>query len=81
MTKYAMDSTSSRVIPLTDESPSWTKHMNQADLVIEAVFEDLGLKHKVIKQVKKKKKKRRMTIDETNTAYTLSLCVSLTNLD
>ena len=52
ISKYQFDSTTSRVIPLTDETASWGQHFRQADLVIEAVFEDLGLKHRVIKQVR-----------------------------
>lgn len=35
MTKYAFDAATSRVVPLTDDSPSWGKHFGQADLVIE----------------------------------------------
>lgn len=52
MTKYEFDSTTSRVVPLTDDTASWGKHFQKADLVIEAVFENIDLKHKVIKQVK-----------------------------
>jgi enoyl-CoA hydratase / long-chain 3-hydroxyacyl-CoA dehydrogenase len=51
MTKFEYDSTNSRVVPLTDESASWAAHAGKADLVIEAVFEEISLKHKVIKQV------------------------------
>lgn len=35
MTKYQFDATTSRVVPLTDDSPNWGKHFSQADLVIE----------------------------------------------
>jgi 3-hydroxyacyl-CoA dehydrogenase len=52
MTKYDFDSTTSRVVPLADDTASWGKHFQKADLVIEAVFENIDLKHKVIKQVK-----------------------------
>ena len=36
---------------LTDDSASWKQHFGQADMVIEAVFEDLDLKHKVIEEM------------------------------
>jgi len=51
MSKFDYDTVTSRVFPLSDDSSSWSKHFNKVDLVIEAVFEDIGLKHKVIKQV------------------------------
>jgi enoyl-CoA hydratase/long-chain 3-hydroxyacyl-CoA dehydrogenase len=51
MTKYAYDTTTSRVVGLTDESANWGKQFGKADMVIEAVFEDLSLKHKVIQQL------------------------------
>lgn len=51
MTNYEKDVIMSRVIPLSDEDEVWKKHMGQTDLVIEAVFEDMALKHQVIKQV------------------------------
>lgn len=46
MNPFERDVTSSRVIPLADNNPAWPKHFSKADMVIEAVFEDLGLKHK-----------------------------------
>ena len=39
------------VVGLTDDDKMWGKHFQKADMVIEAVFEDLSLKHKVIAQV------------------------------
>jgi len=39
-----------RVIPLEDELPYWQDHFKNADLVIEAVFEDLAVKHRIIEQ-------------------------------
>jgi enoyl-CoA hydratase/long-chain 3-hydroxyacyl-CoA dehydrogenase len=39
------------IVPLSDNSPSWKQHLGQADLVIEAVFEDINLKHSVIKEM------------------------------
>jgi enoyl-CoA hydratase/long-chain 3-hydroxyacyl-CoA dehydrogenase len=43
--------TSARLIPLHDEVESWKKHFSQADLVIEAVFEDITVKHRVLKEM------------------------------
>lgn len=41
----------SRIIGLHDGNPNWIRHFKQADLVIEAVFEDIKVKHAVIKQM------------------------------
>jgi len=49
MTKNARDVTMSRIVGLTDQH-DWQRHFKKADLVIEAVLEDLNLKHKVISQ-------------------------------
>lgn len=38
----------SNVTGLTDEMPSWERHFARADMVIEAVFEDLELKKKIV---------------------------------
>jgi enoyl-CoA hydratase/long-chain 3-hydroxyacyl-CoA dehydrogenase len=51
MTLYDHDSTLAQVVGLTDDIPAWTRHFGQADLVIEAVFEELGVKHKVVEQM------------------------------
>jgi 3-hydroxyacyl-CoA dehydrogenase len=51
MTMYKHDSTLAQVVGLTDAHASWTRHFGNADLVIEAVFEELGVKHKVIEQM------------------------------
>ncbi|CAM9650414.1 unnamed protein product, partial [Laminaria digitata] len=50
MTKFEMDTVGSRVIPLTDDGDLWKRHFASADMVIEAVPENLDLKHKVIRQ-------------------------------
>ncbi|CAM9826360.1 unnamed protein product [Ectocarpus fasciculatus] len=50
MTKYEMDAVGSRVIPLTDEGDLWKRHFASAEMVIEAVPENLDLKHRVIQQ-------------------------------
>lgn len=39
------------VTPLTDATASWPKHFADSDLIIEAVFEDLNLKRKIVKQM------------------------------
>ena len=42
MTQYEFNACDSRLIPLHDGTASWKKHFSQADMVIEAVFEDLA---------------------------------------
>jgi enoyl-CoA hydratase/long-chain 3-hydroxyacyl-CoA dehydrogenase len=39
------------VTPLTDGVECWKKHFGHADLVIEAVFEDLQLKRKIVADI------------------------------
>lgn len=51
MTDYQFSEATSRLIPLHDGIASWKRHMAQADIVIEAVFEELGVKHKVLQQM------------------------------
>mmetsp|Transcript_33342 Transcript_33342/g.79735 ORF Transcript_33342/g.79735 Transcript_33342/m.79735 type:complete len:827 (+) Transcript_33342:159-2639(+) len=51
MTQYQNNLNQSRVTPLSDATPSWPRHFAGADLVIEAVFENLELKRKIISQV------------------------------
>jgi enoyl-CoA hydratase/long-chain 3-hydroxyacyl-CoA dehydrogenase len=41
----------SRLVALHDKSPSWKKHFQGADMVIEAVFEEIGLKHRVLQEM------------------------------
>jgi len=53
MTKYQYNINTSNIVPLTDESDSWKKHFGQADLIIEAVFEDLQLKRKIVEDMEK----------------------------
>mmetsp|Transcript_26218 Transcript_26218/g.39691 ORF Transcript_26218/g.39691 Transcript_26218/m.39691 type:complete len:791 (+) Transcript_26218:113-2485(+) len=48
MTEYQYNINNSNVTPLTDDVNSWQKHFGQADLIIEAVFEDLELKKKIV---------------------------------
>jgi len=48
MTQYQYNINNSNVTPLTDDMISWKKHFGQADLIIEAVFEDLELKKKIV---------------------------------
>jgi len=50
-TPYERNAVLSRLIPLTNDTASWGRHFSRADLVIEAVFEELSVKHQVIKQV------------------------------
>lgn len=51
MTNYEKDIIMSRVVPLSDANDVWKTHMGRADLVIEAVFEDMELKHRVIQEL------------------------------
>lgn len=48
MTQYQYNTNVARLTPLTDESPSWERHFSKADMVIEAVFEDMDLKRKIV---------------------------------
>ncbi|KAH9082951.1 hypothetical protein Ae201684P_013854 [Aphanomyces euteiches] len=48
MTGYDRDVVLSNIVPLSDQDDVWKRHFSHADLVIEAVFEDMALKHKVI---------------------------------
>lgn len=50
MTAYERDTTMSRIVGLTNDN-EWQRHFKKADIVIEAVLEDLGLKHKVIQEM------------------------------
>ena len=51
MTLYEYASTTSRITPLHDEDDVWKRHFSKADMVIEAVFEDIKVKHKVIQEM------------------------------
>lgn len=51
MTNHDYVSTNSRLIGLHDGMPSWKAHFGQADLVIEAVFEEISVKHKVLAEM------------------------------
>lgn len=48
MSKYQYNLNRSNVTGLTDEMPNWEQHFAHADMVIEAVFEDLTLKKKIV---------------------------------
>jgi len=51
MTNYEMCSTVSRVVPLHEDSENWKRHFSNADIVIEAIFEDLNVKKKVLAEM------------------------------
>ena len=51
ITNFDRDSTLAQVVGLTDAHTSWARHFGNADLVIEAVIEELGVKHKVVEQM------------------------------
>lgn len=51
MTNFKFCETTSRLIPLHDDVESWKRHFASADLVIEAVFEEIGVKHRVLQEM------------------------------
>ncbi len=51
MLPYDRDATMSKIIGLTNDDENWKKHFESTDLVVEAVLEDLGLKHKVFQEM------------------------------
>jgi len=51
MTKFQHNLNTSNVVGLTDNSSNLEKHFGQTDMVIEAVFEDLDLKKKIVADV------------------------------
>jgi len=51
MKQYNHDLALAQVVGLTDQGASWARHFAGADLVVEAVFEDLAVKHKVVKEM------------------------------
>ena len=53
MTQYQVNKNISSVTPLTDDDKIWEKHFSHADLVIEAVFEDLDLKKRIVKEMER----------------------------
>lgn len=50
MTKFQRNLNSSNVVPLTDDMESWKRHFGGADMIIEAVFEEINLKRQVVAQ-------------------------------
>lgn len=48
MTKFQHNINSSNIVPLTDDMESWKKHFAKADMIVEAVFEDINLKRKIV---------------------------------
>ena len=51
LTAHEVCDIQARVVPLHDGEASWTRHFSQADIVIEAVFEEIGVKHAVLKAI------------------------------
>jgi enoyl-CoA hydratase/long-chain 3-hydroxyacyl-CoA dehydrogenase len=51
MTQFKHNMNTSNVTGLTDDSIAWKKHFGNTDMVIEAVFEDLSLKKKIVADV------------------------------
>lgn len=46
ITAFERDVQLARVTGLTDADANWRQHLSKADLVVEAVFEEIGVKHK-----------------------------------
>ena len=51
ITNYEYNLLTSNLITLHDNIANWKTHFKQADIVIEAVFEDLNVKHKVLHEM------------------------------
>ena len=51
MTAFDRQETLARVVGVGDDDASWRAHVARSDVVIEAVFEDLALKHRVIREI------------------------------
>jgi enoyl-CoA hydratase/long-chain 3-hydroxyacyl-CoA dehydrogenase len=51
MTNHDYCLVTSRLTSLHDGSATWKQHFGKADMVIEAVFEDLNVKHKVLAEM------------------------------
>ncbi|KAG7364963.1 ClpP/crotonase-like domain containing protein [Nitzschia inconspicua] len=51
MTQFQHNINTSNVVGLTDDSPTWKEHFAKADMVIEAVFENLDLKKKIVADI------------------------------
>lgn len=51
MTKLQHNLNTSNVVGLTDKSPNLDRHFGNTDMVIEAVFEDLDLKKKIVADI------------------------------
>lgn len=51
MPEHKFHSNMANIVPLTDDVKSWPKHFKSADMVIEAVFEDIDLKHRVVREM------------------------------
>jgi len=51
MSKFQHNLNTSNVVGLTDDSPTLAKHFGNTDMVIEAVFEDLDLKKKIVADI------------------------------
>lgn len=51
MTSFESSKVQSSIYGVSDDDAKWATHMGRCDAVIEAVFEDLGVKHKVLQQL------------------------------
>jgi len=51
ISKFQYNINSSNIVPLTDDMESWKKHFGKADMIIEAVFEDIDLKRQIVSEM------------------------------
>ena len=51
MSAFDRDVLTSKVIGVTNDDPGWKTHFSRADLVVEAVNEDMSLKHRVMQEI------------------------------
>eukprot|EP00730_Choanoeca_flexa_P010529 TRINITY_DN1845_c0_g1_i1.p1 TRINITY_DN1845_c0_g1~~TRINITY_DN1845_c0_g1_i1.p1 ORF type:complete len:762 (+),score=235.29 TRINITY_DN1845_c0_g1_i1:30-2315(+) len=50
MAAFERDQTVAKLMPVSDADGNWQQHFKNVDMIIEAVFENIDLKHKVIKE-------------------------------
>ena len=51
MTAFDKELVMSRIAAVGDDDASWKDHVRRADVAIEAVFEEIGVKHRVLREV------------------------------
>jgi enoyl-CoA hydratase/long-chain 3-hydroxyacyl-CoA dehydrogenase len=67
LTRFQHDSQLASIVGLVESDPSWVRHFSHADLVIEAVFESLEVKHAVVKEMESVCPERTIIASNTST--------------